>query len=424
VEFLDRCRSRRSIYGAILLIFEVFFHRLDGFLSYRAYFMFRWSYITALKATFLDLLEYSNMTYHIWRRWLKAILTSGKRLTRSSRQNRELLLETLEDRTVPAQVMWSNPGSGNWDTPGNWSTDKVPGPGDDVSISTIAIATITIQAGDVESVNSVTTSSNDTLSFTGGSLAVTANSTLSGPLTMTGGTITSSGNNVFFVSVGSASISAANLIAEAGANITVSGLTTYTGVSGFLSNTLEATGTDSSLTLQNLTTLNSLNSNNEAYVQIEALAGGLVDVSKLGQIDTGQVLLESDGTGSVLNLGSLQSVAESAKSYGIDSIVQATNGGDIVDSNLSTTDYTNLVIGNNGLDTNPLTSVTNGAIDVNGGNPYFGILSDINGSSVNVSAGATVDLPAITSYSDPASVGYYVPSFEATGSGSSSTIRR
>jgi len=101
-------------------------------------------------------------------------------------------LEALEERIAPASVDWTNAAGGNWDVGTNWSTGQVPTTGDDVKIDTAGAATILIQAGDSLSANSVTTTSaNDTLSVTGGSLTVTTGtSTLSGPLSMTGGSLT------------------------------------------------------------------------------------------------------------------------------------------------------------------------------------------------------------------------------------------
>src|SRR5207245_6022841 len=107
---------------------------------------------------------------------------------------RKLGFEALESRILPSQVQWINPNGGNWGTAANWSTGSVPGSGDDAVINTAAAATITIQAGDVELVNSLMTAANDALSLTGGALTVNASSTLSGPLAMTGGSLTVAAN--------------------------------------------------------------------------------------------------------------------------------------------------------------------------------------------------------------------------------------
>ena len=36
-----------------------------------------------------------------------------------------------------ATVTWMNPAGGDWDTPSNWSTFALPGPGDDVVVNTL-----------------------------------------------------------------------------------------------------------------------------------------------------------------------------------------------------------------------------------------------------------------------------------------------
>src|SRR5262249_51753205 len=106
-------------------------------------------------------------------------------------------LETLEDRTSPAVVRWVA-GSGNWATPANWSTGRVPGPTDEVVINVSGTITVThSQAND--SIHSLI-SEND-LAFTGGSLTGSGDSTLDSTFTLSGGTLASRGsltrNHVF-----------------------------------------------------------------------------------------------------------------------------------------------------------------------------------------------------------------------------------
>jgi hypothetical protein len=108
-----------------------------------------------------------------------------------------LYLESLEDRTLPSTVTWTNPGSGNWDVGSNWTTGSVPGTGDTAVFNTAAAGTVTFKAGDNITVHAVTTAGNDTLSITGGALTVTAGtSAWSGSLLMTGGTLTATGPGV------------------------------------------------------------------------------------------------------------------------------------------------------------------------------------------------------------------------------------
>jgi hypothetical protein len=64
-----------------------------------------------------------------------------------------------------------------WDVAANWSNDVVPTSTTDVTINSGTPTPITIQSGDVESINSLTTAAGDTLAMTGGSLAVNSTST-------------------------------------------------------------------------------------------------------------------------------------------------------------------------------------------------------------------------------------------------------
>ena len=76
-----------------------------------------------------------------------------------------------------------------WDAAANWSNDAVPTSADDVTIDSGTSTTITIQSGDTESVNSLTTAAGYALSITGGSLAIADNSTLVGNLNLSGGAL-------------------------------------------------------------------------------------------------------------------------------------------------------------------------------------------------------------------------------------------
>ena len=103
-------------------------------------------------------------------------------------------IEVLEERRLLTSVQWISKSSGNWDVASNWSTNKVPGSGDDVTINVGgATPTITIDSGN-QSVRSL--SASDPLSITGGALEVSANSTIGGTLSMTGGSLTVNGSGV------------------------------------------------------------------------------------------------------------------------------------------------------------------------------------------------------------------------------------
>jgi hypothetical protein len=100
-------------------------------------------------------------------------------------------------------------------------------------------------------------------------------------------------------------------------------LTGYTGNGSI--DTLEATGAGSTLTLANLATVTGVTTFCPSQVQFEALSGGTVSVPALQTINTGSVILESDGSGSVLDVAALTSFTEpNSWTY---SVLQASNGG-------------------------------------------------------------------------------------------------
>ena len=119
---------------------------------------------------------------------LRALSRERGRLRSTSYRPR---LEWMEERTLLSDVSWTgNAHDNNWDTPGNWSTDSVPGSGDDVTIN---IAANVVHSSSVtDSINSLT--STEPLTISGGSLSIAAASTIGGALTISGGTLTGTGD--------------------------------------------------------------------------------------------------------------------------------------------------------------------------------------------------------------------------------------
>src|SRR5579871_2227944 len=124
----------------------------------------------------------------LMRRWFNRKLRPIRRRPSLSR----LILEPLEDRSVPANIMWIASGSGMWDQGSNWQGGVAPGVNDVAIIDTPNI-TVTIQTGDSIQAQGVTMLGNDTLSFTGGSLTTSGTSSVGNVSLTNDGTLTSNG---------------------------------------------------------------------------------------------------------------------------------------------------------------------------------------------------------------------------------------
>ncbi len=303
-------------------------------------------------------------------------------------------VDILEPRTLLSNVSWTGQGDGTtWTDASNWSNDAVPGPSDNVAISKSGNPTIAISSG-TQSVNSI--SSTDPISISGGSLSVAANSTLSGGLTMTGGSLTASGSGVSLTVTGTTTDSGGSLYAENGASLSLNQLASYTG--NATTTTLEATGAGSTLNLTNLASVTQPGNTYAEQAQFEALAGGRVNLPALKTINTGTVILESDGTGSTLNVAALTGFTETGGwTY---STLQASTNGTVDDSSLTSLSNVNL------------------NVDGAGQNLTLAGLTSYSSGNITVSGGATLSLPGITSYTGNATT----TTLEATGAGSTLTL--
>ncbi len=144
-----------------------------------------------------------------------------------------------------ATIQWTA-GNGSWHEPGNWNLGRVPAAGDDVVANTGTVVTLTYATGDL-SLTSLTLTGHLVLS--GGSLAVTNPSQITGDLTVaTGATLTAVGSQAVLTVTGSATLNLGNLIALNGGRIALPAATHYLGAG-----VLRAQGTDSRLELLNLT---------------------------------------------------------------------------------------------------------------------------------------------------------------------------
>ena len=336
--------------------------------------------------------------------------TAKKKAPRPGRQWR-LLLEPLEERVVPSTVTWINSGSGAWDNGNNWSSGSVPGASDNVVISTSANATITVQSGDTESVNSITTlAATDTLSITGGSLTVAASSTLAETLSMSGGSLTVTGLGATFLEDGTTTMTGGSLYAEAGATLSLPNLTSFTETNS--DSTFEATGLSSVLNLSALTTLGSMT----GTWNVDALAGGTVNLSGLTAIDqpNASVLFEADGSNSLLNISEVTSINAGGSSPQSD--LQVTDSETVDAPVLITFVDTDITLdGTGSIATSQWTNfVDGGTITVTGGTVALTGLTNLTGEGLVAENGGTLTLTSLTDYT----VGAYQTTFEATGANS------
>ena len=248
----------------------------------------------------------------------------------------------------PATVEWVSTTSGNWNVGSNWSTGAVPTSNEDVIIDIPgASPTVTVSSG-TQSVLSITAA--DPLSINGGSLIVAADSTIAGGLTMTGGLLEAAGSGTSVTVTGTTMVSGASLEAAGGATLRLSQLATYTDPT--TSTTLEATGAGSVLSLPNLTSISE--TANFAGTTVEALAGGDVELPLVTQI-TGGVELETNSAASTLDVSELTTF----------------NGGTL--------------------------AFSGGTLGASGSSQQMPALTSVNDSTIQVSGGATLSLPTVTS---------------------------
>ncbi len=254
----------------------------------------------------------------------------------------------------------------------------------------------------------LTTMSGLTLALDGTAIMSTSQMT-----SLTSGQINVSGGTPNFA--GMSNINASGATVSNGATLALPAVTNYQGPTAELTTvTLEATGAGSILNLSHITTLvgGTVFASGASF---EALAGGNVKLTAVPSI-SGQALFKSDGTNSSLNLSALTTIATGDN--GFTSTLQCTNGGTILDSLLTTMSGLTLVLdGTAIMSTSQMTSLTSGQINVSGGTPNFAGMTNINASGATVSNGATLALPAVTSYAGP-TVELTTVTLEATGSGS------
>ena len=220
-------------------------------------------------------------------------------------------------------------------------------------------------------------------------------------LTVTGGNYSSTTSPPF---ASLSDIDGSSLYVSGGGSLTLPAVTSYipSGQDVSFSASGTGSGNPSTLSLPNLTLIGTTVYDG-GELTIQATSGGQVLVPALTTINTAgdyaTVSAEADGSGSLIDLSGLTT-------YDIHSDGQLSaidNGEVLLNTSLTTLNGVTIVLDGTGtLAVGQLTSVTDGGITVEAGdyNTAFPILSDIDGSSLSVYGGGSLDLPGVTTYTN------------------------
>jgi hypothetical protein len=159
----------------------------------------------------------------------------------------------------------------------------------------------------------------------------------------------------------------------------------------------QASGTNSVLILGGLTNVTVPNDYCPEELQIQALAGGEVNLSALVSID-GVVQVEASGGGSLVNLPALQVFAGNSDCYGAQ--MQSGGGGTILVGQLNTLTGVSVVLGAGGINLSAVTNLSYTALSVTNGAVTLTNVANVANTSLYVSGGATLSLPAAVSCND------------------------
>ncbi len=372
---------------------------------------------------------------------------------------------------VGATATWVG-GNGNWNTATSWSIGRVPGPFDRVVLPTSGV-TVTISTG-AQSVRSLNGAGS--LSITGGSLTVTESSRLTGTLLVSpAASVSAIGPNALFEVTGAATINGANLTASWGAVIRFPTVTQYSHASTANDQTRSwlVEGLGSRIELPALTkVINGTHYNSQMNISI--LAGGSLQVPTLTSIEDGPsgdtrqraLNIYIEGPGSLFDAPLLNSFTDndvnpnSGFNAGLYSNLNVRDGGEfrspglvnvagvaiIRDSvssinlaqitsfvrstltasgvSLSLSGATSIAesqftVSNGVISLPQATSLTRGAITLRGESSFQApLLQTINGTSLDVSNGAILNLPGVSSYDFAATANDQTRTWSVDGFGS------
>ncbi len=298
-------------------------------------------------------------------------------------------------------VTWTGAaGDNSFQTPGNWDAGRVPLATDNVVINATGI-TITSSAN----VSVFSIRSQASLDITGGSFQVTSGaSTINAALTVaSGASLAATGAGTSFTASGTTVIDNADVYATAGATVTLPGVTSYTNAVNNAT-VLEASGVGSVLSLPHLTSITTATlayyfyAYSYALTEVQALAGGDVELPALTSINGGQDQLTSDGAGSVLNVSALTSFSGSVPFQNYGSFLHVTNHGTLKDNSPVAIAGVDLVVDATGtFPYSQLTALTGANVTLPAGTLTFSALTTVDGSTFPSVSGQTLNMPVLTS---------------------------
>ena len=296
--------------------------------------------------------------------------------------------------TIRWTIRWTGAGDGfSWNDPRNWNTGVLPTSFDSILIG-LGSGMITNQGG--MTLNNMVCQR---------SLALTGSLTVTGLVEVNsaqnlylapGITLTVSGANASFISEGSTTADSVFMYAQQGGLISLPGLTEYNTGANF-SCTLQASGAGSVLDLPALETITGPTWAFPNNLTIQAQQGGRINMASVNTMSVTYgsqgswglgIQIYADGTNSVVDLSGLQQFLADFGYVPSDSLMQPSNGGQILVPNLRNASGLSLIV-SGGLTFN-LPALTN----------Y------INGIAANCTlqasgAGSVLNLPALQTIIGP-----------------------
>lgn len=183
---------------------------------------------------------------------------------------------------------------------------------------------------------------------------------------------------------------AGDLVVDQGAVLRLPGLYSHSQDSGCQVGTWSVSGTDSVL---DLTAMTNITGSSCGFLNINALAGGRMNLSNLLTISDGIINFAADGAGSLIDLGTLENALATSRTVSF----EARNAGNITMPRMSGGASVAVTIKTNGLlsiaQLRRLRSIT-----VMGTNASFDALTNLDGGSLSAVSGGLIAAPALANY--------------------------